>query len=103
LRLPAKLLHQAQLQPEEEVTVQVEEKRVGVEGEERPFRPPQEALEALHRQGSIKLSDFGDALKADIIPGTALEQLHTMLKERTVPVEEYPREERKKVDDPFRG
>lgn len=102
LRLPAKMLRQAQLQPEEVVTVRIEEKRIVVEPVQKEFTYPSEVLEELHRQGKIRLSDFGDALKKDMIPGTTLDQLHAMLKGRTVPVEEYLREERGKVDDPFR-
>ena len=101
LRLPAKMLRQAQLQPEEEVMVRIEGERVVVEHTPRKFTHTNEVLEELHRQGKIRLSDFGQALKDDMIPGTTLDQLHGMLKGRNVPIEEYLRQERAKVDDPF--
>jgi antitoxin component of MazEF toxin-antitoxin module len=97
LRLPAKLLQQARLQPEEEVTVRVEEKRVVVEHVQREFTHPSEVLEELHRQGKITLGNLGELLKDDLIPGLTSEEARRLLKGVRVPIEEYIRAERDKV------
>lgn len=97
LRLPAKMLQEAQLQPEEVVTVRIESKRLVVEPVQKEFNHPNEVLEELHRQGKITLSNLGQLLQDDLIPGLTSEEAREQLKDVRVPIEEYLRAERDKV------
>src|SRR3990172_3778698 len=97
LRLPAKMLRQAQLQPEEVVTVRIEGERVVVEHTPKEFTHPNEVLEELHRQGKITLTNLGEFLQDDIIPGLTSEEARQRLKGLRVPIEDYIRAEREKV------
>ena len=55
-------------------------------------------LEALVRSGEIQLSNLGDHLRLDLVPGTTLESVHEALTGISVPIEEMIREEREKYE-----
>ena len=57
-----------------------------------------DVLQALIASGEIRLSDLGEHLRMNLIPGTTLARVHEALAGVSVPIEEMIREEREKYD-----
>ncbi len=95
LRIPAALLQQARIEPEEDLTIQLYERRIIVEAEIQSFSTPSEILEKLNLQGVIELGNLREALTDDLIEGVTSEKARQHLKGVRVPIEDYIHAERK--------
>lgn len=65
---------------------------------EKKMTTADDVLQILIRSGEIQLSNLGDHLRLDIVPGTTLESVHEALSGISVPIEEMIREEREKYE-----
>ena len=65
---------------------------------EKKMTTADDVLQALIRSGEIQLSNLGDHLQLDIVPGATLESVHEALTGISVPIEEMIREEREKYE-----
>lgn len=102
LHIPPAMAREVGFRPEEEVVLVFAPRRIVIE-EPRRFTDAGELLKHLEAQGMIKLCHFEKFLSEEERPPVTLEQLDRILEGVTIPVEEYLREERAKVDDPFRA
>lgn len=89
LRIPAALLRQARIKPEEDLMVRLYERRIIVEAEVQPFSTPSEIIEKLNHQGVIELGNLREALADDLIEGVTSEKARQHLKGVCVPIEDY--------------
>ncbi len=101
LRILPEMAREAGFCPEEEVVLVFAPRRIVIE-EPRRFTDAEELLKHLEAQGIIELCHFEETLTEEQVSTVTLEQLDQILGGVTAPVEEYLREERAKVDDPFR-
>jgi len=100
IRIPPKLIREMGFRPEEEVTLIFNYGRIVIE-KPHCFTEADELLNHLESLGTIELCHFDELLAEEEIPQVTLNQLDRMLAGVTVPIEEYIREERARVDDPF--
>ena len=75
LRIPAALLRQARIKPEEDLTVRLYERRIIVEAEIQPFSTPSEIIKKLNHQGVIELGNLQEALADDLIEGVKIRKI----------------------------
>ncbi|MBM3234982.1 hypothetical protein FJZ31_01655 [Candidatus Poribacteria bacterium] len=97
LRIPAMLLRQARIEPEEDLTVRLEERRIIVEAKIQPFSTPSEILKQLNGQGVIEIGNLREMLVDDLVEGITSEKARQELKGVRVPIEYYIHAERNKI------
>ena len=97
LRIPAALLRQAHIKPEEDLMIRLYERCIIVEAEVQPFSTPSEIIEKLNHQGVIELGNLREAVADDLVEGVTSEKARQHLKGIRVPIEDYIHAERKKV------
>lgn len=97
LDIPFAITRQAGFSPDEEAVIIVTGDGLFVRREEQvPIAD--DVLQALLGSGEIRLSDLGDDLRVNLVPGITLESVHEVLAGICAPIEEMIHEEREKYE-----
>lgn len=97
LVIPSEVVQKVGLQPGEEAALSLLDEGLTISKIHR-IPDADRALKRLVASQVIKLSNLGDALKANIIPDLTLEHIHRAFSGLNLPIEDVIREEREKYE-----
>jgi hypothetical protein len=95
LNIPSIITRKAGFSPDEEAIIVLTDDGLFV-CREKKSPTVDDVLQALIACGEIQLSDLGEHLQVNLVPGITLERIHEALSGVSVPIEEMIHEEREK-------
>lgn len=97
LNIPFTVTRKAGFSPDEEAVIFVTDDGLFI-CREKETVTADDVFQKLVASGEIRLSNLGQHLQANLVPGITLEKIHEALSGVSIPVEEIIREEREKYE-----